>query len=272
MNKRESASRNRADRASLSRFIDDGIRRRWPPAESRHPPPLSQPPPHLAMREQRPRPRCLLHANPLGRSLELVLALVRTEEVAALLVFAARRCVASLDEDAADWIVRPVLGPAVARIHVRPPLPLPKPTSCKRDAAPVRPVKRVTVREALPRVGSPVDSPGGHRADRGGAPGDARSALSQHLRGPGARRLDRRRSLLRPSEGGLRAEKETGAEEQGAGGLAGEEEPSHARHNLQRYGQIAAEARSPACSQGLANRVNRSAPRRHDAWPNSSAS
>src|SRR5713226_5109407 len=82
----------------------------------------SEAPPHLALREERAGAGGLLHADPLGRALELVLAPVRAEEVAALLVLAARHALAALDAHAADGVVRlPRNLLPLARIHRRPP-------------------------------------------------------------------------------------------------------------------------------------------------------
>src|SRR4051812_31660801 len=73
------------------------------------------------MREERARARGFLHADALGGALELVLALLRAEEVAPLLVLAGRVAALRLDAHPADGVVRP---PArlLARIHfVSPP-------------------------------------------------------------------------------------------------------------------------------------------------------
>src|SRR5216684_9027895 len=78
----------------------------------------SEAPPHLALREERAGAGGLLHADPLGRALELVLAPVRAEEVAALLVLTARHALAALDAHAADGVVRiPRNLLPLARIH-----------------------------------------------------------------------------------------------------------------------------------------------------------
>src|SRR6266851_1870875 len=84
--------------------------------------PSSEAPPHLALREERAGAGGLLHADSLGRALELVLAPVRAEEVAALLVLTARHALAALDAHAADGVVRlPRNLLPLARIHRRPP-------------------------------------------------------------------------------------------------------------------------------------------------------
>src|SRR5713101_8228201 len=83
--------------------------------------PSSEAPPHLALREERAGAGGLLHADSLGRALELVLAPVRAEEVAALLVLTARHALAALDAHAADGVVRlPRNLLPLARIHRRP--------------------------------------------------------------------------------------------------------------------------------------------------------
>src|SRR2546428_7722986 len=98
-----------------------GSRRCWLPAGSLPTRPSGQPPSHLAVREQRARARRLLHPDPLRRTFEFLFALLRAEEVAALLVLAARRAIAVLHRHAADGVVRTPFGPAVARVHVPPP-------------------------------------------------------------------------------------------------------------------------------------------------------
>src|SRR5262249_19533260 len=79
-------------------------------------------PPHPAVREARAGAGGFLHADPLLRALDVVFAPVRAEEVAALLVLAARHAFAAVDARAADRIVglaRNLLP--LARIHRRPP-------------------------------------------------------------------------------------------------------------------------------------------------------
>src|SRR5439155_15630549 len=80
-----------------------------------------QAPADLAVREERAGAGGLLHADPLRGALEFVLAPVRAEEVAALLVFAARYAFAALDPRAADGVVRLARDLPLARIHRRPP-------------------------------------------------------------------------------------------------------------------------------------------------------
>src|SRR5207237_10637334 len=84
----------------------------------------SEAPSHLALREERAGPGGLLHPDPLRRALELVLALVRAEEVAALLVLAAGHALAALDAHAADGVVRlPRNLLPLARVHrLKPPV------------------------------------------------------------------------------------------------------------------------------------------------------
>src|SRR4051794_36552309 len=130
--------------------------------------PSGQPPPHLSVREERSRARRLLHADALRRPFEFVLALLRAEEVATLLVLAARRAVAALHRHSADRVVRPTLGPSVTRVHVPSPPTSPalRAAGCKVDAARTPAVTRVTVREALPRLGILLHTPGGARTLR----------------------------------------------------------------------------------------------------------
>src|SRR3954471_19577656 len=115
-----------------------------------------------------------------------------------------------------------------------PALPAPESAFCKLDAALAHAVTLVALREALPRVGILLDSPDGRRPlgnrRTHGARG-ADTALAGHLRGAGLR-VHRRG--FRRAERGLGAQEQPGAEQQCAGGLSGEEQPSHAPHNLQR--------------------------------------
>src|SRR6202022_4093397 len=116
--------------------------------------------------------------------------------------------------------------------------------SCKVDAALAYAVTRITVREALPRMGILLHTPG--------------------VRAGGVRRTER----------GLRAQEQARPQQQGAGGLPGEEEASHARDNLQRDGQNAAKARAPACLQARPPTgfvLTGAPPGGTSTWPNSSA-
>src|SRR3989475_3815142 len=83
-----------------------------------------------------------------------------------------------------------------------PPLAAPNATVCKRGAAFAHPVTAVTVREALPLVGTALHSPGAYgplcRNDSG-----SRRSLACHLRGAGLRRVHRR--VLRRAERALRS-------------------------------------------------------------------
>src|SRR5437764_5451672 len=85
--------------------------------------PSGQPPPHLAVREERAGSGRLLHADALRRALEFVFALLGAEEITPLLVLAARGAVAALHRRAADGVVRPPLGPAIATVHLPHPPP-----------------------------------------------------------------------------------------------------------------------------------------------------
>src|SRR5438105_9779845 len=108
----------------------------------------------------------------------------------------------------------------------RPPrLAAPDPTVCKRDAALAHPVTAVTVREALPLVGTALHTPGVHGPLRRRSDGGPGGSLACHLRGAGLRRGHRR--LLRRAERALRSQQQPRAQQQGAGGLPGEEEASH---------------------------------------------
>jgi hypothetical protein len=234
-----------------------------------------QPPLHLAVREERACARRFLHADPLRRPLEFVLALLRTEEVAALLVFAGRGAVAALHRHSADGVIRPSLGPAVARVHVPSPrLPATNPAICKVNAALAHPMTRIAVREALPRMGILLHTPGAHgplRSGRYRRPRWARRTLARHLRRPCP--VFRARGFRR-TERGLRAQEQTGTQQQGAGGLPGEEEASHARDNLQRHCQNAAKARALACLQARPPGgfvLTGAPPGGSSTWPNSSA-
>src|SRR5437016_2542865 len=109
----------------------------------------------------------------------------------------------------------------------RPPrLAAPDPAVCKRGAALAHPVTAVTVREALPLVGTALDTPGAYGPLRRNDSG-SRGSLACHLRGAGLRRVHRR--VLRRAERPLRSKQQARAEQQGAGGLPGEEEASHVR-------------------------------------------
>src|SRR5882724_3474071 len=154
------------------------------------------------------------------------------------------------------------------------PLPATNPAMCKVDAALAHAVTPITVREALPRMGILLHTPGAYgplrrRCSR--RPRLARRTLARHLRRP---RPSVRVRGFRGTERGLRAQEQTGAQQQGAGGLPGEEEASHARDNLQRHCQNAAKARAPACLQARPPGgfvLTGAPPGGSSTWPNSSA-
>src|SRR5438552_10698567 len=95
----------------------------------------------------------------------------------------------------------------------RPPrLAAPDPAVCKRGAALAHPVMAVTVREALPLVGTALDTPGAYGPLRRNDSG-SRGSLACHLRGAGLRRVHR---VLRRAERPLRSKQQARAEQQGA--------------------------------------------------------
>src|SRR5712692_7818072 len=235
--------------------------------------PSSEAPPHLALREERAGAGGLLHADSLGRALELVLAPVRAEEVAALLVLTARHALAALDAHAADGVVRlPRNLLPLARIHRRPPgSPV---FGCATEAPPRLGCRARCaigflpwVRAFPPRVAVRYRLPGtsGHTARVGN---DLRRTR------PGGRLG---RILLLRAQVGLRPQQEPGSEQQRTGGLRGEEQASHAGRDVQRRRQSVRRGRSPGrpdASQGAANRATeRPAPHPGGpgTWPNSSA-
>src|SRR5256714_597473 len=107
-----------------------------------------------------------------------------------------------------------------------PRLTAPDSTICKCDAALAHAVTPVTVREALPLVGISVHSPGAPRPPLRRRDCRPRRPLARHLCRSRLHVLRRRR--LGNAERRVRPEQQARAEEQCAGGLPGEEEPSHA--------------------------------------------